>query len=216
MRHKLLRVMPVYAVAVLCLIWVFHGIDLRQLKTNLAAVSWPFLCLAAVLNLSVYVANAWRWKLALQPVDCVPYGRSLRATYIGVFLNEALPLRPGEIIRSVLLSRWVRAIDLTVAVSSTIIERLTEAVWMALGFVIVMLVVPVPTSLIYAFAIMSLALVCASIFWLWQSGGTGTSAYLEKKVESSRLGAGFWQGFDCWHKCPPFPSYLHVRCCRFF
>lgn len=163
MRRKLLRLVPVYAVAILCFIWVFRGIDLRQLGEHLASLSWPYLCLAAILNLSVYVVNAWRWKLALQPVARVSFTRSLQATYIGLFLNEVLPLRPGEVARCGLLSCWVRGIGFSVAVSSAIIERLTEAGWLVIAFAVLILIAPVPKALAYGFAIGSLALVAVSV-----------------------------------------------------
>jgi uncharacterized protein (TIRG00374 family) len=181
MRRKLLRLVPVYVVAILCFIWVFHGIDLRQLRAHLASLSWPFLCLAAILNISVYIANAWRWELALRSVKSVPYTRSLQATYIGVFLNEVLPLRPGEIARCGLLSRWVPGIGFSVAVSSAIIERLTEAGWLVIAFVVLILVAPVPKPLAYGFAIGTFVLVAIA----------GVLAVLARRNRSEALsGAG--------------------------
>ncbi len=164
MRRKLLTLAIVYGVSILCLLWVFHGIDFRKLKYNLEAVSWPYLLLAALLNLSIYFTNAWRWELLLRPVARVKFWYSLHAIYIGLFLNEALPLRPGEIVRCGLLSRWTRPfLPFSVAVSSAMIERLLEAAWLQIGFLVVVLFAPVPESLIYGFAIVSGALLCLTV-----------------------------------------------------
>lgn len=164
MRHKLLKLVPVYALAVLCLVWVFHGTDLNQLQHRLAAVSWPYLALSAMLNVAVYFANAWRWKVALLPIGRVPFRRSLKATYIGVFLNEALPLRPGEIARSALLSRWSPGLGFATVVSSTLLERLSEAAWLEVGFLAVIATVKLPKSVVYAFAVLSAMLVVGCAF----------------------------------------------------
>lgn len=180
MRNKLLRLIPVYAIAILCFVWVFRGIDLRQLRTHLASLSWPYLCLAAVLNLLVYVANAWRWKLALRPVESVSFARSLKATYIGVFLNEVLPLRPGEVARCGLLSRWVRGISFSVAISSAIIERLTEAGWLVIAFLMLTWMAPVPKTLAYSFGIGSLVVIAVAavlvvLAWRHRTDGISTA-----------------------------------------
>lgn len=162
--RRALTLVPTYAIALVCLAWVFHGIELRWLGHNLASVSWFYLLLAALFNLSIYFLNAWRWKLLLDPVARVRFWRTLQATYIGVFANDLLPLRPGEIVRCGLLCRWTRDVRFALALSSATIERLIEAAWLQIGFVAVVLLVPMPKSLIRACWIATLALLCVTAF----------------------------------------------------
>jgi glycosyltransferase 2 family protein len=158
MKRNSFTLVALYAIVVVCFAWVFHGIDLRRLGQNLATVSWSFLLLAALLNVSIYFANAWRWKVLLGPVARVGFWRTLQATYIGVFANEALPLRPGEIVRCGLLSRWTRDVRFAIALSSATLERLIEAAWLQIGFIVVVLLLPLPKSLVRACWIAALAL----------------------------------------------------------
>ena len=161
-RHTLILI-AIYAIAVVCLAMVFHGIDLRRLGHNLTNVSWPFLALAAVFNVSIYFANAWRWKLLLGPVARVGFWRTLQAVYIGVFANEVLPLRPGEIVRCGLLCRWARDVRFAIALSSATLERLVEAAWLQIGFIAVVFLIPLPKSLVRACWIAALVLPCVTV-----------------------------------------------------
>jgi uncharacterized protein (TIRG00374 family) len=166
-RRKFLTQVLIYVIAAACLVWVFRGTSARQLKHSLSLVSWPYFLLAALFNASVYFANAWRWKILLSPVTRVRYRRTLQAIYVGLFLNDVLPLRPGEIVRCGLLSRWARGLRFPVALSSITIERLVEGAVLQIGFIAVVLFTPVPRSLTYACAIVSLALVAVSMFLFW-------------------------------------------------
>lgn len=149
MRRKVLSFVVVYGISIGCLVWVFRGVDFGELERNLRVIRWPYLLCAAFLNAAAYFANAFRWEILLAPVTRVRYLRSLQAIYIGLFINDVLPLRPGEIIRCGLLSRWTRLLNLTVAISSAMIERLFEFAWLAAAFFVLVVFVPVPKSLVY-------------------------------------------------------------------
>jgi uncharacterized protein (TIRG00374 family) len=92
--------------------------------------------LAAMADLLVYVTQGWRWSLVLKPVGRPSFLRSIQAIYIGLFANEVLPLRTGEVIRCYLQARWSR-IPFSVILSSAVVERLFDGIWLALGFLFV-------------------------------------------------------------------------------
>jgi len=163
-QHKLLKQVLVYVTAVGCLVWVFHGTDFEQLKQNLGRMNWAYFGLAAAFNASVYLSNAWRWKELLLPVVRVTYGRTLQAIYVGLFLNEVLPLRPGELVRCGVLARRTPELRFTTALSSITIERLAEALILQFAFIIVVLFRPVPRSLMIACAVMTVAVGAAVTF----------------------------------------------------
>ncbi len=133
---KARRKLPSWALPLLgCLVsagalyWTFHNVELSAVARDLAATSWGWVPLAALADLFVYVWQSWRWNLLLAPVARIPLWRSIRAIYVGLFVNEVLPMRPGELLRAYLQARWSR-LPLSVSLSSVVIERFFDGVWL--------------------------------------------------------------------------------------
>ncbi len=124
-----------YVVSVASLIWVFRGVDREQILRDFASLDWRYVTVAVAFDLAVYVCHGWRWRILLTPVGQVPFLRSVQAVYIGLFFNEVLPLRPGEVIRCYLLSFWSR-IPLSLSLASAGIERILDGVWLIIAFLI--------------------------------------------------------------------------------
>src|ERR1051325_1983839 len=95
-----------YCVSAACLIWVLHGYPINDLIPTVRSLDWRWVSLAATADLVVYVAHGWRWNTLLSPVVRLRLWRTVQAIYIGLFANEVLPLRTGEVIRVYLLSHW--------------------------------------------------------------------------------------------------------------
>jgi glycosyltransferase 2 family protein len=133
----------VYALSFGCLLWVYHDFDWKGELPRLARIHWAWLAVAVASDILVYVTQAWRWNLLLQPIARLPLGRAVQAIYIGLFANEVLPLRSGELIRCYLQGVWNR-ISVAVVLSSALIERLIDGVWLILGFLLVSQVTPLP------------------------------------------------------------------------
>jgi uncharacterized membrane protein YbhN (UPF0104 family) len=114
------------------LYWTFHGVDLRAVVQDLAATSWGWVPLAAAADLFVYVWQSWRWNLLLAPIARIPVWRSIRAIYVGLFVNEILPMRPGELLRAYLQARWSH-LPFSVVLSSVVIERFFDGIWLFLA-----------------------------------------------------------------------------------
>jgi hypothetical protein len=73
--------------------------------------------------------QAWRWCLVLAPVARIPFWQSARAIYVGLFANETLPFKAGEIIRCFLLGRW-NDVPISVTLASVLIERIFDGFWL--------------------------------------------------------------------------------------
>jgi uncharacterized protein (TIRG00374 family) len=125
-----------YSISIACLVWVYWGFDWRSELPRLLATDWRWITLAAVADIAVYVCQGWRWSTLLSPLAKVPLKRSTQAIYIGLFANEVLPLRSGEVIRCYLQRRW-SGLPLSVVFSSAVIERLMDGIWLVVGFWIV-------------------------------------------------------------------------------
>jgi hypothetical protein len=69
--------------------------------------------------------------------------KSVQAIYIGLFANEVLPLRSGELIRCYLQTHW-HGIPFPLVLSSALIERLIDGVWLILGFALLSPIMDLP------------------------------------------------------------------------
>jgi uncharacterized protein (TIRG00374 family) len=138
-----------YAAAVACLVWVFHGVNWKEMGEQIRSLDWGFVALAILFDLAIYVCGGWRWSVLLLPVGRVSFWRAVQSIYIGLFANEVLPLRTGEVIRCYLLAHWSH-IPLSLAISSAAIERVLDGVWLVLAFLTTSLLVDLPGYLVDA------------------------------------------------------------------
>jgi len=145
----------VYAISIGCLYWVYRDFNWEAELPRLRNIHWLWIILAVTTDILVYVSQAWRWNLLLSPVVRVPLWRSVQAIYIGLFANELLPLRSGEAIRCYLQAHWSK-ISFPVAVSSALIERLLDGVWLILAFFLTTLFVRVDANLKYGAGVLAL------------------------------------------------------------
>lgn len=124
-----------YTLSAACLVWVLHNYPIRDLIPQIRALDWKWVALAVALDLSVYVCHGWRWILLLRPVERLGLWRTVQAIYIGLFANEVLPLRVGELIRGYLLAHW-NDVPFSVVLASEAIERIIDGIWMIITFII--------------------------------------------------------------------------------
>jgi glycosyltransferase 2 family protein len=134
-------------VSLVCLIWVYRGFDWRQELPRLAALDWHWLGVAVIADVSVYISQGWRWRMLLKPVGDVSLVRSVQAIYVGLFTNEVLPLRGGELVRSYLQAHW-SAIPFSVVLSSAVVERIFDGAWLVLFTIVSTSIVPLPHYLV--------------------------------------------------------------------
>lgn len=132
-----------YAVGLGCLYWVFHDIHLGEFVQSLARIDWWWVPLAVVLDLLVYVCAAREWQLLLKPVGHLSMGLTLKALFVGRFANDVLPVHAGYVLRVYLASRWLGR-GLATVIPSLLIERLFDALWLALGIGFTTLFFPLP------------------------------------------------------------------------
>jgi hypothetical protein len=157
-----------YCFSAACLIWVLRGYPLRDLSAAIAALDFRWVLLAVVFDLSVYVCHGWRWNTLLAPVVRLGLWRTVQSIYIGLFANELLPLRTGEVIRCYLLAHW-NDFRISLSLSSAAVERLMDGVWMVIAFAVTAgLVKGIPGDLtLLVRALAALLLVSAAVlFWV--------------------------------------------------
>jgi len=160
--------------SIVCLLWVLLAVDFRRLLHEVEHLHWGWVSIAVVANLLSYVLQGWRWNLVLAPVAPVPLSRSVQAIYVGLFANEVLPLRSGEIIRCYLQAKWTE-IPLSVTLASALIERIFDGVWLLVGLLIALQMVHLPGVIRYAGIFLALlilvcgALLAVAMYWREQA-----------------------------------------------
>ncbi len=131
-----------------CLLWALRRSNLSELGSDLATMDWKWVALAVVADLGVYLLQAYRWSLLLRPVEPIGFWRSTRAVYIGLFANEVLPGHAGEVLRCYLLSIWTE-LPFSVALSSALIERVFDGIWLSLCLFLTLRFIHLPHQLRY-------------------------------------------------------------------
>ncbi len=151
-----------YTVSIASLIWVYYGFDWKHELPKVLATDWRCVSVAVIADVMVYFVQGWRWKILLQPLDDVPLLRTVQSIYIGLFANEILPLRSGEVIRSYLQARW-NSLPFSVVLSSVVIERLIDGVWLVLGFYLVAHYMQLPGYLVAGADFLAILLIIVAV-----------------------------------------------------
>jgi glycosyltransferase 2 family protein len=150
-----------YAIAALCLGWVLYNVNLEDLLKNIRNLKLELVLLAIAVDTLNYIAQAVRWKFLLRPIFDISAGKSIQATYVGVFTSNVLPMRLGEIVRGYLVSKWYSK-KLSEILPSIIVEHLFEGIWLALGIALTTILIPLPSymktaSQLFGFGVIVLA-----------------------------------------------------------
>lgn len=138
-----------YVVALVCLIWVFHGVRVDQILKNMTAINWWWIALAVLCDILGFASQGLRWQLLLRPIGDVSMVQTTQAIYAGLFVSEVLPMRFGELARAYLVSRWISA-RFSSTIPSILVERLFDGVWLALGIGLTAIFIPLPRDLVEA------------------------------------------------------------------
>ncbi|HYM09522.1 MAG TPA: lysylphosphatidylglycerol synthase transmembrane domain-containing protein [Bryobacterales bacterium] len=142
-RRRVLTLL-VYVAAAAGLVWVLRGVSWKEFLDDLVFIDWRWVIPAVALDILSYVVQALRWNYVLRPLGAPSVFRSTQAIYVGLFTNEILPLRGGELVRSYLVSHWTR-LGFSVVLCSVAIERLLDGLWLAIGFGVAALLVKLPS-----------------------------------------------------------------------
>ena len=156
----LLKAAAGYGLALAALVWVLYDIHPDRLLRHLGATAWEGLALAVVCDVLSYVCAGWRWQLLLRPRLLSAF-KTTQAVYAGLFANEVMPLHFGELVRAFLVSRWTET-PFAGVLSSLVVERLFDGIWLALGIGLAAILVPLPHDLLVAGDLLGGALLAAT------------------------------------------------------
>jgi uncharacterized protein (TIRG00374 family) len=138
-----------------------------ELGPTLRALDYRWVLLAVMADLAVYVVHGWRWVTLLEPVAKLRLWRTVQAVYIGLFANEVLPLRTGEVIRCYLLAHW-NDLRLSLSFASAAVERIIDGIWIVLAFLITATFVKgIPRDLLILVQVLALLLLVGVALLIW-------------------------------------------------
>ncbi len=132
-----------YCVAIGSLVWVLHDFHIVKSLRQMEDVDWRWVLLGMTFDVFSYGFQALRWKFLMAPFRKVRLPRTIRAVYAGLFANLVFPLRPGEFLRSYLISSQ-EEITLGRVLGSVGVERLIDLVIATAALGIVSLYVALP------------------------------------------------------------------------
>lgn len=163
---RLIRQVLGYLIAIACLMWVFHGIHVERLFQQVKSIRWGWIVLAIFFDTFSYYAQGLRWELLLRPRGKLSTLKTTQAIYIGLFTNEIVPLRAGELVRAYLVSHWIPTGFFSV-IPSMIIERLSDGIWLAIGIGITAILVQLPGNLVKAADILGILVLAGTILFIY-------------------------------------------------
>ena len=172
-----------YGLSLICLVWVLHDIHPARAVRDFAGVDWKWVALGMGFDVVSYFVQAVRWKFLLTPFERVRLPNTVRAVFAGLFANLVFPLRPGELLRTYLISN---SEDVTFGrvLGSVGVERLIDLVIATASLAVVSLFVDLPRRFKRAadtmgiVALVLLAILVGIIFVLELR--LGEQEYLEK------------------------------------
>jgi len=99
-------------------------------------MDWRWVSLAIFFELAVYFVDAWRWQALCKPVGAPSFRLCLQAVFVGLFANDVLPARAGELIRCFLLS-YESEVPLSLSFTSDVILRIMDGLWLVIVYLII-------------------------------------------------------------------------------
>ena len=165
-RRRLLRRTVViaggYAIALAAMAWAAWLARDSALGQQPTMLRWDFVAAAVAVDIATYGCQALRWRMLLRSAGRLSWFAAARAIYIGLFVSEVLPMRPGEGVRAWVAAREMNA-KVAAVVPSIVVERFFDAVLLATSVGIAAMVAPMPESFVAAGRTLGAGVLAAAI-----------------------------------------------------
>lgn len=142
MRRSALLVV-INALSIVSLYWALRDAHLSELRDDVATLDWWWVAVALISGAAMYLWQAVRWQTLLRPVEGIGFWELARAIYVGMFANEILPFRAGELLRCYLLSSRT-PLPFSVSLTSALLERVFDGIWLCLSLFLILILLPLP------------------------------------------------------------------------
>lgn len=140
------KIAIVYLLAIAALVWVFYDIEWTVFLQQVQRLSWRWVLLIIGVDALSFCVQGLRWQILLRPLGRLSALKATQAIYVGLFSSEVLPLRAGEIIRGLLVGRWLER-RFREVVPSMALERLFDGIWFSGAMILTALLIDVPPQI---------------------------------------------------------------------
>lgn len=128
------------AISVVTLWWAFHDVDLDHVGKNLGNTSVGVIVLYVVMMVILHLARVVRFGLLVSPLGTASRRSIFSAVSVGLPASFFLPLRLGELVRPVMLSR--AGTPFAGAMAAVVVERIADGLFNVGMFFILLTTLP--------------------------------------------------------------------------
>lgn len=167
---RTLRIALSVAISALCLGFAVRGVDWGEAAAALAKAHYLYVLPIFPLSVWTLYIRAQRWRVLLRPVGTPSMRTLVAATNIGFMANMVLPLRVGEVVRPVLVSRKEKE-PLSGILATIVLERVFDVFTILFLFGVAATVVPISDDVRqwgYRLGAFALAMGAGVAFVRWQ------------------------------------------------
>lgn len=184
-----------YVLSLVCLVWVYWGFPWAEEIPKLLKVDWHWVAIGVFFEIATYFMQGWRWSVLLQPIGNAGILRATRAVYVGIFLNEVLPMRPGEILRPVLIAKWAR-MRLSLVFCSVVMERVIDGIWLLTFFAVAVSFIDLPKRVVVGAQLLAALVVALAAVLIVLMFSRGLALRFARAGRRMRKVATFLLGFN--------------------
>lgn len=207
---------PALGLALLAL--ALRDVDFALLAANMRRLHLGWLLVVLLTILATLALKTWRWALLLRPVaPQLGTGRVLGALLIGQAANILLPLRSGDLIRSLAVCSD-EAGRLPAVITGLVIEKGLDALMLVLAMTLALPFLPASAALttnvrsllglaLTALAMAMLAIVLSPRIWTWIRRPLAGIPW-GIAANGISLGDRFVQGMSQLRQVGPFPMIM--------
>jgi hypothetical protein len=159
-KHKIVTIIG-FSISLLLLYFSLRGIEFRQLLTTLKNADMRFVFLPLLCILLSLALCSYRWSKVVG--NGVRFRDAFVSVMIGLFINNVLPARIGEIARGYALARR-RSISFTYSVTTVFVDRFFDLVGLLIITFIFLPEDSLPKTIAQAiYMLLGLFIVCATL-----------------------------------------------------
>jgi glycosyltransferase 2 family protein len=123
-------------------LWLtLRGKDLSAIAQEIRSADYRYLAPYVLILLVIHLARTVRWGILLEPVAKLPFSRLNAVSAVGFMALVVLPFRLGEFARPYLVAERPR-LRVSSALSSVVVERVTDGLFTGVLLVVTLLAVP--------------------------------------------------------------------------
>ncbi|MCA9771633.1 MAG: flippase-like domain-containing protein [Myxococcales bacterium] len=143
---KAIKAIAGIVISAVFLYFAFRGLDFQEVWTHMQSANYFWLGAVALATLYANWVRAQRWDHFFRHLKRIPMGSLFSSTMVGMAANNVLPLRIGEVVRAVSISKKEREIPLPTAFTTILLERMFDMVMVLIFLGLTLALVPIPES----------------------------------------------------------------------